>query len=182
MRSGTCAEAGEAFPAPNYRSAAIGVAGFHRMCTAFDTPPGLARRRRRRRLADRPPVSRGRLGNGGHHDYPSSCGARPYRIAPEGGALRIQRTHRRQRPRVETDRAPEPRRQSDAASAAREHLPEGVVCTMRGIDFGDRPAPQLPHRVLEIVSQNGEGSTHARFTAGSQAVRVGSTDLDRLGP
>jgi len=47
-------------------------------------------------------------------------------------------------------------------------LPERVVCTMRGIDLGDRPAPQLPHRVLEVVSQDGEGSTHGRFTAGSQ--------------
>jgi hypothetical protein len=61
-------------------------------------------------------------------------------------------------------------------------LPEGVVCTMRGVDLGHRPTPQLPHRVLEIVSQDGEGSTHTRFTAGSQAVGVGATDLDRLGP
>jgi hypothetical protein len=53
---------------------------------------------------------------------------------------------------------------------------------MSRIDLGDRAAPQLSHRVLEVVSQDGEGSTHARLTTGAQAVRVGSTDLDRLGP
>ena len=63
-----------------------------------------------------------------------------------------------------------------------EQLPKGVVCAMRGVDLSDRPTPQLPHRVLEVVSQDGEGSTHTRFTAGSQAVGVGATDLDRLGP
>jgi hypothetical protein len=68
------------------------------------------------------------------------------------------------------------------ACAVAGQLPEGVVCAMRGVDLGDRPTPQLPHRVLEVVSQDGEGSTHTRFTAGSQAVGVGATDLDRLGP
>jgi hypothetical protein len=33
-----------------------------------------------------------------------------------------------------------------------EPLPKRVVRTMRGIDLGDRPAPQLPQRVLEVVS------------------------------
>jgi hypothetical protein len=68
------------------------------------------------------------------------------------------------------------------ACAVAGQLPEGVVCTMRGVDLGDRPTPQLPHRVVQVVSQDGEGSTHTRFTAGSQAVGVGATDLDRLGP